>query len=213
MSRQLNRLMVQRVARVASVKQRAANRANSLKSTGPKSEEGKFRAKLNSSKHGLSLPVDERVFADQIKRITELIREDCSTETQAHELAKRIVDFERNEAFLQDFNEDELHDEITAWGLDPKRLTLARLANSLRAKQAVPITFTLPQKDGPVTLKGKERTEELKFIEDFLKIQDRSMLGRVKRAKDSQLSAVRYQKRAINQLVKGIRTVAKGEEF
>ena len=205
--------MVQRVALVVSAKQRAANRANSLKSTGPKSEEGKFRAKLNSSKHGLSLPVDERVFADQIKSIAKLIREDCSTETQAQELAKRIVDFERNEAYLQDFNQGELHDEITAWGLDPKRLTLARLANSLRAKQAVPITFTLPQKDRPVTLKGKDRTQELKFIEDFLKIQDRSMLGRVKRARDSQLSALRYQKRAINQLVKGVRTVAKGEEF
>ncbi len=205
--------MVQRVALVVSAKQRAANRANSLKSTGPKSEEGKFRARLNSSKHGLSLPVDERVFADQITKIVKLIRADCSTETQAQELAKRIVDFERNEAFLQDFNEDELHDEITAWGLDPKRLTLARLANSLRAKQPVSITFTLPQKDRPVTLKGKERKEELKFIEDFLKIQDRSMLGRVKRAKDSQLSALRYQKRAINQLVKGIRTVARGEEF
>lgn len=205
--------MLQRVALVVSAKQRAANRANSLKSTGPKSEEGKFRAQLNSAKHGLSLPVDERVFADQIKSIAKLVREDCSTETQARELAKRIVDFERNEAFLQDFNQDELHDEITAWGLDPKRLTLARLASSLQAKQAVPITFTLPQKDRPVTLKSKERTEELKFIEDFLKIQDRSMLGRVKRVKDSQLSALRYQKRAINQLVKGIRTVAGGENF
>jgi hypothetical protein len=80
----------------------------------------------------------------------------------------------------------DLHDEITAWGLDPKLLTLARLANSLRAKKAVPITFTLPQKDRPVILKGKEGTEELKFIEDFLKIQDRSMHGRVNRAKHSQ---------------------------
>jgi hypothetical protein len=201
------------VERVVSAKQRAANRANSLKSTGPKSEEGKFRAKLNSAKHGLSLPIDERVFADQIKRIVPLIRADCSTDTQAQELAKRIVDFERNEAFLQDFKEDELHDEIIAWGLDPRRLRLARLANSLRAKQPVSITFTLPQKDRPVTLKGKERTEELKFIEDFLKIQDRSMQGRVKRAKDAQLSALRYQKRAINQLVKCVRTVARGEEF
>jgi hypothetical protein len=198
---------------VVSAKQRAANRANSLKSSGPRSEEGKFRAKLNASKHGLSLPVDERVFADQIKVIAQMIRDDCGTDAQAAELAKRIIDFERNEAFLQDFNEDELHDEIIAWGLEPRRLKLARLANALRAKQPVSITFTLPQKDRPLTLKGKERTEELKFIEDFLKIQDRSMLGRVKRAKDSQLSALRYQKRAINQLVKGIRTVARGEEF
>ena len=205
--------MFQRAHLVVSAKQRAANRANSLKSTGPRSDKGKFRAKLNSAKHGLSLPIDERVVADQIKSIVKLIRADCSTGTQAQELAKRIIDFERNEAFLQDFKEDELHDEIIAWGLDPRRLKLARLANSLRAKQPVSITFTLPQKDRPVTLKGKERTEELKFIEDFLKIQDRSMLGRVKRAKDSQLSALRYQKRAINQLVKGVRTVARGEEF
>jgi len=161
----------------------------------------------------LSLPIDERVFADQIKSIVKLIRADCSNNTQAEELAKRIIDFERNEAFLQDFKEDELHDEIIAWGLDPRRLKLARLANSLHARQPVSITFTLPQKDRPVTLKGKERTDELKFIEDFLKIQARSMQGRVKRAKDAQLSALRYQKRAINQLVKGVRTVAKGEEF
>lgn len=114
---------------------------------------------------------------------------------------------------MQDFKEDELHDEIIAWGIDPRRLRLAKLANSLRAKQPVSITFTLPQKDRPVTLKGKERTEELKFIEDFLKIQSRSMQGRVKKAKHAQLSALRYQKRAINQLVKGVRTVARGEEF
>lgn len=159
------------------------------------------------------MPIDERLFADQIKSIVKLIRTDCSTDTQAQELAKRIVDFEGNEAFLQDFNEDELQDEIIAWGLDPRRLKLARLANALRAKQPVSMTFTLPQKDRPLTLKGKERTEELKFIEDFLKIQARSMQGRVKKAKHAQFSALRYQKRAINQLVKGVRTVAKGEEF
>lgn len=204
---------MERTKHAPEFKDEAVNRANSLKSTGPKSEEGKFRSKLNSSKHGLSLPVDERVFVDEIKRISKLISGSCNTETQAQELAKRIVDFERNESYLQDLKEEELHDEITAWGLDPKQLTLARLANSLRAKEAVPITFTLPQKDGLVTLKGKERTEELKFIEDFLKIQDRAMLGRVKRAKDSQLSALRYQKRVINQLVKGIRMVARGEDF
>ena len=113
---------------MVSAKQRAANRVNSLKSSGPRSEEGKFRAKLNSSKHGLSLPVDERVFADQIKTIAHLIGDDCETNAQAAELAKRIIDFERNEAFLQDFNEAALHDEIKAWGFDPKTIALAQLA-------------------------------------------------------------------------------------
>jgi hypothetical protein len=97
---------------VVSAKQRTANRANLLKSTGPRSEEGRFRAKFNAAKHGLSLPVDERVFADQIKTIAQLIWDDCETDAQAAEIAKRIIDFERNEAFLQDFNDSALHDEI-----------------------------------------------------------------------------------------------------
>jgi len=196
-----------------SAKQRAANRVNSLKSTGPRSEEGKFRAKLNAAKHGLSLPVNERVFADQIKTIAQLIKDDCETDAQAAELAKRIIDFERNEAFLQNFNEAALHDEIKAWGFDSKTLALAQLAQSHRNKQKVTTTFTLPQKDYPVKLKGKERIEEIKFLEGFLRLESNAILSRVRLAKNSQLSALRYQKRAINQLVKGVRIVARGEEF
>ena len=198
---------------MVSAKQRAANRANSLKSSGPRSEEGKFRAKLNSSKHGLSLPVDERVFADQIKTIAHLIGDDCETDAQATELAKRIIDFERNEAFLQDFNEAALHDEIKAWGFDPKTLALAQLAQAHRNKQKVTTTFTLPQKDYPVKLKGKERIEEIKFLEGFLRLESNAILGKIRSEKNSQLSALRYQKRSINQLVKGVQTVARGEEF
>ena len=52
-------------------KQRAANRANALKSTGPQSEAGKFHSKINSIKHGLSQPVDEHLYANEIKEITE----------------------------------------------------------------------------------------------------------------------------------------------
>jgi len=206
-------MQVQRERAVLSPRQRAANRANALKSTGPRSAQGKFRAKLNATKHGLSLPVDEGVFADQIREISALVRDDCDTEQQANELAKRIIDFERNEAFLQDFNEEALHDEIRAWAKDPHRIALAQLAQASRNKQPVPTTFTLRQKDHPVRLKGKERTEEIKFIEGFLSIVGTAMVGRVRAGKESQASALRYRRRAINQLVKGIRAVAKGEEF
>jgi hypothetical protein len=198
---------------VVSAKQRAANRANSLKSSGPRSEEGKFRARLNASKHGLSLPVDERVFAEQIKSIAQLIRGDCDTDVQAEELAKRIIDFERNEEFLQNFNEKALQDEIKAWGFDPRTIALQQLAQAHRNKQKVSTTYKLPQKDYPVKLKGKERIEEIKFLEGFLRLEANAILGRIRSGKNSQLSALRYQKRAINQLVKGVRTVAKGEDF
>ena len=198
---------------MVSAKQRAANRANSLKSSGPRSEEGQFRAKLNASKHGLSLPVDERVFADQIKTIAQLIRDDCATNAQAAELAKRIIDCERNEDFLQNFNEQAMHDEIKVWGFDHRTIELQQLAQAHLNKQKVSTTFTLPQKDYPVKLKGKERTEEIKFLEGFLRLESNAILGRIRSRKNSQLSALRYQKRAINQLVKGVRTVARGEEF
>ncbi len=198
---------------MASPKQRAANKANALKSTGPKSDEGKFRAKLNATKHGLSLPVNDRVFADLIGTISALIRDDCDSDAQAHELAKRIIDFERNEAYLQDFDEKALHDEFKAWSLDPNRLALAQLAQAHRNKQSVGTTFTTPQPSQPVKLKGKARVEEISFLEGFLKLQGQALLAKIKAAKDSQASALRYQKRAMNQLVKGVRMVAQGEDL
>ena len=42
------------MTKVISNKQLEANRANSLKSTGPKSEEGKLRSQGNALKHGLT---------------------------------------------------------------------------------------------------------------------------------------------------------------
>lgn len=198
---------------MATPKQRAANKANSFKSTGPRSELGKFRSKLNATKHGLSLPVDERAFADQIKTIAQLIRDDCDTDAQAAELAKRIIDFERNEAFLQDFNEKAIHDEITELGIDHTRIELTHLVQARRDGQAATMTFTLPQQDHRVKLKGKDKVEEIKFIEGFLKLEERGILAKVREAKNSLLSAQRYQKRAINQLVKGIKTVTNGKEF
>ena len=102
---------------------------------------------------------------------------------------------------------------IKAWGFDPKTLALAQLAQAHRNKQKVTTTFTLPQKDYPVKLKGKERIEEIKFLEGFLRLESNALLGKIRSEKNSHLSALRYQKRAINQLVKGVRIVAQGEEF
>jgi len=142
-----------------------------------------------------------------------MFRDDCHTDAQAAELAKRIIDFERNEDFLQNFNEKALHDEIKAWGFDPMTIELHQLAQAHRNKQEVMTTFTLPQKDYPVKLKGKARTEEIKFLEGVLRRESNAILRRIRAGKNCQLSALRYQKRAINQLVKGVRSVASGEEF
>ena len=71
------------------------------------------------------------------------------------------------------------------------------------------MTFTTPNKKP----KGKECTEEIKFIEDFLKLQDMVMLGRARDQQTKLTNSNRYQKRAIKQLVKGVRAIASGLEL
>jgi hypothetical protein len=198
---------------MASAKQRAANRANALKSTGPKSEEGKARASLNATKHRLSLSVDERLFASEIKQMSALVRGECTSDVQAVEIAKRIIDFERNEAFLQVPRVEAARKEFNQWARSSYRMALIQLGQAHRNKQPVSITFTTNLKTTPARLKGKDRAKEMKFVEGAVKLFDRSALSKMRQAKDKEVSALRYQRRAINQLVKGIRMIARGEEF
>ena len=194
---------------MTSPKQRAANRANALKSTGPKSELGRRRAAVNATQHGLSLPIDTRIFKKEIAAVTRLIRDECESDDQATELAKRIIDFERNEAYLMKLGDESPMDELKAWTISSPRMQLNHLIQTHRNKERATITFTTPNKKP----KGKERTEEIKFIEDFIKLQDKVLLGKVRSNERKLDSSVRYQKRSIYQLIKGVRIVASGEEF
>ena len=189
---------------MTSPKQRAANRANALKSTGPKSELGRRRAAVNATQHGLSLPIDTSVYKKEIAAVTRLIRDECESDDQAAELAKRIIDFERNEAYLMRLGDESPMDELKAWTISSPRLQLNHLIQTHRNKERASITFTTPNKKP----KGKERTEEIKFIEDFIKLQDKVLIGKVRSNERKLDSSARYQKRAINQLVKGVRLVA-----
>lgn len=189
---------------MTSPKQRAANRANALKSTGPKSELGRRRAAVNSTQHGLSLPIDTRIFKKEIAAVTRLIRDECESDDQAAELAKRIIDFERNEAYVMELGNENPMNELKAWTISSPRMLLNHLIQTHRNKERASITFTTPNKKP----KGKERTEEIKFIEDFIKLQDKVLISKVRSNERKLDSSVRYQKRAINQLVKGVRLVA-----
>jgi len=193
---------------MTSPKKRAANRANALKSTGPKSELGKRRVAVNATQHGLSLPIDASIYQREISAVSLLIRDECESDAQACELAKRIIDFERNEAYLMELGGKSPMDELNVWTLSSPRMQLNHLIQTHRNKERATITFTTPNKKP----KGKERTEEIKFIEDFIKLQDKVLISKA-RSKERKLDAsLRYQKRAINQLIKGVRLVAGGQE-
>ena len=89
------------------------------------------------------------------------------------------------------------------------RFELIQLAKAHENKQKAWVTFTTSNKKP----KGKERVEEMQFIKGFMRIQDKTLVGNIKREKNKQSAAIRYQKRATNQLVKAVHRLAKGEEF
>jgi hypothetical protein len=194
---------------MTSAKQKAANRANSLKSTGPQSAQGLRQASLNAVKHRLSLPVSEHSFGEEIAEVAALVRDECTSDHQAKELAKRIIDYERNEQFLLDFNTDEEDAELRAWMHCAPRFELIQLVKVHENKMRAWCTFTTQNKKP----KGKERSEEIDFLKGFMYLQDKVLLGNISRAKKSQSAALRYQKRAINQLIKAVYHVARGQEF
>lgn len=194
---------------MTSPKQKAANRLNAIKSTGPRTKQGIRSASLNAVKHRLSLPVSEQIYGEEIAAVAALVRDECTSDHQARELAKRIIDFERNEQFLLEFNTDEAEAELKAWMYCAPRFELIQLVKSHENKQRAWITFTTSNKKP----KGKERIEEIQFLKGFMRIQDKSLVGNIARANMRRDAAVRYQKRAINQLVKAVNHLARGAEF
>lgn len=193
---------------MTSAKKRLSNHANGLHFQASHHKKGLRKPSLNALKHGLSLPVDEIKFGKQISQICELIQDECESLAQAQEVAKLIIDFERNEAFLKDHNDAHLSAEIKAWYLSPYCAKLNHLLALHRDKKSVDLTFTTTN----LRPKGKERSEEIKFIEDFLKIQETSFLSKLRRSKRIKEAAERYHKRALNQLVKAVNQISRGNQ-
>ncbi len=81
---------------MTSPRQRAANRANARKSTGPRSAQGRQRASLNSTKHGLARPIDASPWGEHAPAIEALLCADGYSETEAQDIARKILDYERN---------------------------------------------------------------------------------------------------------------------
>jgi hypothetical protein len=155
------------------------------------------------------LPVSEQLYGKEIAEVAALVRDECTSDHQAQELAKRIIDYERNEQFLLDFNTDEADAELKAWMYCAPRFELVQLVKVHENKMRAWCTFTTSNKKP----KGKERLEEINFLKGFMHLQDKVLLGNISRAKKSQSAELRYQKRATNQLIKAVYHVARGEEF
>ena len=79
---------------MTSDRQRAANRANSAKSTGPRTKAGKSAASLNARLHGLATAVQSEPGADaEIERMARAIADEAGR-PDLIELARRIAEAE-----------------------------------------------------------------------------------------------------------------------
>ena len=79
-----------------SLKQRAANRNNALKSTGPRSLAGKRQSSVNSVKHSLTRPIDALPWGQHLQPLMDLLIRDGLEADKAGDLARKILDYERN---------------------------------------------------------------------------------------------------------------------
>jgi len=81
---------------MTSLKQRAANRNNARKSTGPRSEAGKQQSSVNSVKHSLTRPIDALPWGQHLQPLIDLLIRDGLEADKAGDLARKILDYERN---------------------------------------------------------------------------------------------------------------------
>ena len=71
--------------------------------------------------------MSEQLYGKEIAAVAALVRDECTSDRQAKELAKRIIDYEQNEQFLIDFNTDEADAELKAWMHCQPRFELVQL--------------------------------------------------------------------------------------
>jgi hypothetical protein len=180
---------------MASLRKQQASRANSLRSTGPKSTLGKRLASQNSRTHGLSVALPDEVIEPGVARLVPLIMQDGIEQNVAKQVAVKLLDYARNLAherasFMKAtanendalINQDEVLENI--------------FANALVEQESVD-----PKS---VKVMPKHQIEERDWMMSSLKFLIKANKRHQKWAKDN---SDRHYKRAANQFIKALRSV------
>ena len=183
---------------MTSPKQQAANRRNAQRSTGPKSESGRRSAAINALKHGLSSPIESTVWGSRVIELEALLQSEGLVAAETRELARRVVEYERNLAYqrqrFQDLLDNKPMGPVVSESAQ-RRLDLEAELQELRAsKQTHSIGL-----DRPLA------REIQKFFEQFARWQIRT---ETRAAVNELKNADRYLRRAANQLIKQLKSVS-----
>jgi len=186
---------------VSSIAQRRANRRNALKSTGPKTKTGKFRASLNAVSHGLSAPVDPSWREGKVSAIEGALKGESLSSADVRHVAEAIFEFERNIAHQRKiFAERHKEDDAGAG----KSIVIESEA---ALTYEIDETLMIDERHG-----GPDEDERAWLIEaqKFMRRQQRLQHARAKRdAVGEIVRADRYLRRAANQLVKALKATLK----
>ena len=182
---------------MASLRKQQASRANSLRSTGPKSTLGKRLASQNSRTHGLSVALPDEVIEPVAAKLVPLIMQDGIDQYAAKEVATKLVDYERNLA-----HERLNFVKINAVG-DTALLDQDEISHALFTSELVKQVSVDPKSVRKTSkLQKEERAlmiESLKFL-----IKTHKLFQKKAKAKDN---FDRHYKRAANQFIKALRSV------
>ena len=177
----------------SSPRRRRANRANALRSTGPRSAAGKRTASLNSTRHGLSTPTDPNALCPTASGVAALIALDGIEPVKARELAALIIDFERSLA---------LHRALLVPDPEPA-------PDMERMRRELPELDMLQDAlDWQLHTAGRVPKRRIKGLVTLAARLQASWLKRQPRAPVADpLAYARYLRRATNQLTKALRAL------
>ena len=187
---------------MTSIAQLRANRRNALKSTGPRSKTGKFRASLNAVSHGLSAPADPVWREGRVAAIEGALKGERLPDADVRRVAEAIFEFERNISHQREIfatrhaGNDEGADESSHLETD------AALPDEIDEMLMID-----KRHGGP----GEDERAWLIEAQTFMRRQQRINHARAKRdAIEEIVRADRYMRRAANQLVKALKASLNG---
>lgn len=189
-----------------SLKKRQANRRNALRSTGPKSSEGRQRSSKNSLGHGLSVPVVFDFNDPLVESIIQLVAQEDLDYHTAKDLALKIVEYERNLAYQLELFELQSFAESYMQPPSP-----AEEEQGVRAMFGAEIDMFddfidwTRFKNRPISEKDQKYivNSKLKMHNLWQRMQKRKQKDKAKQA----ATPLRYLKRSSNQLIKALKAL------
>lgn len=183
---------------MTSLKQRAANRRNARHSTGPRTEDGQRRVSMNALKHGLTAPIEATPWASAVGDVEALLAADGFAAEEGRELARRIVEYERNAQYQRQ--------RFLGEAINPAPAVVISAELQADLQEIDDLMEFAELEDDAATLRFAQ-SQSLKLVKLHERIAARKKRINAREATEALKSADRYHRRAANQLIKQLKSL------